>query len=178
MKQRARLAPALILMLLCACVVDPPFAPEFPVGEVEGYRPVYAQADQANIVFTTSRELRNPGKIYSIANYLLINEKYEGIHVFDNRNPSTPLPLGFLKIVGNTEMAVRNKILYVDHLTDLVALNVGDWNNIQEVSRMEKEFSGPQIPPGEGRYFECADRSKGIVIGWELATIKNPKCFR
>lgn len=178
MKQIARLIPVIFITLVSGCIVDPPFAPNFPVGEVEGYRPLYASPDQTPIVFTTPRNLRNPGKIYSIAHYLLVNEKYEGIHVFDNRNPSSPIALGFLSMVGNTEITVKNNVLYADHLTDLVALNVEDWNNIREISRLKKEFIAQQIPPGNGRYFECADESKGIVIGWELVTLKDPKCFR
>lgn len=178
MRKIFSLLPALLIMLAYGCIGEPPFAPEFPVGEVEGYKPLYAAPDQTAIKFTAPRDLRSPGKIYSIAHYLLINEKYEGIHVFDNSNPSAPIPLGFLSMVGNTEIAVRNNVLYADHLTDLVALDVSDWNNITEISRLKKEFFAQQIPPGDGRYFECSDDSKGIVIGWELVTLKNPKCFR
>jgi hypothetical protein len=178
MRKTFSLLPALLITLATGCIGEPPFAPEFPVGEVEGYRPLYASPEQTSIAFTASRNLRNPGKIYSIANYLLINEKHEGIHVFDNSNPSSPIPLGFVSMLGNTEIVIRNNVLYADHLTDLVALDVGDWNNIREISRLKKEFSAQQIPPGDGRYFECADQSKGIVIGWELVVLKNPKCFR
>src|SRR5687768_13908339 len=177
MRKTVSLLPAVLITLAMSCIGEPPFAPEFPVGEVEGYRPLYASPDQTSIAFTASRNLRNPGKIYSIAHYLLINEKYEGIHVFDNSSPASPIPLGFLSMVGNTEIAIRNNVLYADHLADLVALDVADWNNIKEISRLKKEFFAQQIPPGDGRYFECADESKGIVIGWELVVLKNPKCF-
>lgn len=181
MKKIARLLSLLsviLITLFSGCYVEPPFAPDFPVGEVEGYRPLYVSPDQTNITFTSPRNLRNPGKIYSIAQYLLINEKYEGIHVFDNSNPAAPVALGFLSMVGNTEIAIRNNILYADHLTDLVALDIADWNNIREISRLKKEFLAQQIPPRNGRYFECINESKGIVVGWELATLKDPKCFR
>lgn len=178
MREIARLLPVMLFILMSGCFVDPPFVPEFPVGEVEGYKPLYVLPDQTNIVFTGPQAVNNPGKIYKISHYLLINEKYKGIHVFDNTDPSSPIALGFLTLVGNTEIAVKNNILYADHLADLVALNVEDWNNIREISRLKKEFSVQHIPPGTGRYFECVVEAKGIVVGWELAILNDPKCFR
>jgi hypothetical protein len=178
MREIARLLPVTLITLISGCFVEPPFVPEFPIGEVEGYKPLYVSPDQTSIVFTNPRDVNNPGKIYSISHYLLINEKYKGIHVFDNTDPSSPIALGFLTLVGNTEIAIKNNILYADHLTDLVALNVEDWSNIREISRLKTEFSTQRIPPGTGRYFECIVESKGIVVGWELAVLKNPKCFR
>jgi hypothetical protein len=179
MRKITTLFLSVMITMVTGCIVEPsPFAPEFPAGEIEGYRPLYVSADQTDIVFTSPRSLRSPGKIYSIGQYLLINEKYDGIHVFDNSKPASPVALGFLKMAGNTEIAVRNNILYADHLADLVALDVSDWNNIREVSRLKKEYLGQQLPPRNGRYFECIDLSKGVVVGWELVTLKDPKCFR
>lgn len=178
MRDIARLVPVMLITLVSGCFVEPRFVPEFPIGEVEGYKPLYISTDQTSIVFTAPRDLNNPGKIYIISHYLLINEKYEGIHVFENTNPATPISLGFLAMAGNTEMAVKNNILYADHLTDLVALDVTDWNNIQEISRFKQEFLTQHIPPGTGRYFECIVESKGVFVGWELAILNNPKCFR
>lgn len=166
------------LILTSGCYTEPPFAPNFPVGKVEGYRPIYATNDQVPVAFVAGRPLVHPGKIYVVSTYLLINEKYQGIHVFDNSDPAHPRALGFLQLAGNTEMAIRNNVLYADHLTDLVALDVSDWSNIREISRLKQEHWAQQVPPLEGRYFECADEAQGIVIGWEMATLNNPKCFR
>lgn len=178
MKKDPNLITTLILItLLSGCYVEPQFVPEFPVGEVEGYRPLYASLDQATIAFTTPRHLLNPGKIYVVSTYLLINEKYEGIHVFDNTDPSNPVPLGFLRMAGNTEIAVKDNVLYADHLTDLVALNVENWNDIRELSRLKQEHWHQDLPPGDRRYFACVDPSKGVVIGWELTVLKEPRCF-
>lgn len=170
---------ALVLIILFSgCYPEPEFVPEFPVGEVEGYQPIYASEEQSAIEFIAARPLSNPGKIYIIGNFLLINEKYEGIHVFNNADPSHPAALGFLRVAGNTEMAVKNNVLYLDHATDLVALDIADWNTIHELSRLKQEHWKQNVPPGEGRYFMCVDPSKGIVVGWELSMLKNPKCFR
>jgi hypothetical protein len=153
-----------------------PVGPEFPAGEVEGYRPIYASSYETSITFTAARPLQNPGKIYIYNNYLLVNEKTKGIHFFNNANPASPEPLGFLKMEGNVDMAIKNNILYADHIGSLVALNITDLNNIVELSRF-KTWSN-NLPPDEGRYFECVDPVKGEVVGWELVTLKNPECYR
>jgi hypothetical protein len=150
--------------------------PQFPVGEVEGYKPVYAPEEDAKISFGPARTLKHPGKIYSYNNYLLINERFEGIHVFDNTNKARPKALGFLKVYGNVDLAIRNNILYVDHIGYLVALSIADLQNIKELSRISSWSNN--LPPFDGRYFECVDRSRGEVIGWVLATLKNPECFK
>ena len=171
------IASLFLPIVLSACYVEPPFVPGFPAGDVEGYTPLYAQQDKTLIRFTNPRPLVHPGKLYVVSNYLLINERYEGIHVFDNTDPSAPVALGFLQMTGNTDIAVKGNVLYGDHLTDLVALDIQDMNNINELSRF-KGYWNQNIPPGEGRYFECIDHSNGVVIGWELAILHNPKCFR
>lgn len=163
---------------LLGCYVEEPFVPEFPVGEVEGYQPIYATSQESTIAFGAARALINPAKIYSIGTYLLIGEKFQGIHVFDNTDPSNPIALGFLRVAGNSDMAVRGEVLYVDHLTDLVALDVSDWNDISEISRLSQAHWNQEIPPAGGRYFECVDATKGTVVGWKMTTLNNPKCFR
>jgi len=161
-------------IILCAC--PNPDYPAFPQAEAEGYRPVYATEAEAKIEFQQARPLEKPGKIYVYGQYLLINEPSEGIHVIDNSDPETPKPLGFLRVYGNTDMAVRNDVLYVDHIGDLVALRIVDLENIKELSRIPSWSN--DLPPGEGGYFECVDEKKGKVIGWILTTIKKPECFK
>jgi hypothetical protein len=161
---------------IAGCDYQP--VPKFPVGTIEGYRPVYASPSESDITFIEARLLVNPGKIYVVSHYLLINEKFKGIHVIDNADASNPVQLGFLKMVGNSEFAVKNDVLYADHLSDLVAIDINDWNNLRELSRTKHQFWSQKIPPGRDKYFECVDDTKGIVIGWELAVLNNPKCFR
>lgn len=157
---------------------EPPFVPEFPVGKVEGYQPVYVASENSAIAFEAPRPLRVPGKVYVVRQYLLVNEKFEGIHVFDNTDPADPRSLGFLKVSGNIDMAVRGGVLYVDHMTDLVALDVTDWSNIREVSRIRQDSWALRVPPAGRRYFECVDHTRGTVVGWQLTTLDNPRCFR
>lgn len=170
--------PALIVMIFQGCYYEPGYAPAFRVGQVEGYEPIYVSIAESVISFETARALRQPGKIYLYGNFLLLNELQEGIHVYDNTDPSHPVARGFLKIPGNIDMAVRNGVLYVDHLGELVALNVSDWQHPVEISRVPLSHWVSTLPPAGSSYFECVDESKGKVSGWRLTTLNNPKCYR
>ncbi len=106
------------------------------------YEPVYVlPAEMRQPVQTeAARALKNPGKIYYYQDYLFINELQEGIHVLDNRNPEQPVPLAFLPIPGNVDMAVRNNILYADNYVDLVAIDISNPSAPQYLSRTENVF--------------------------------------
>ncbi len=164
--------------LLVSCFVGEPFVPEFPVGEVEGYKPLYANDVDTSIEVEHAQPLQNPGKIYVFQHYLLVSEQLKGIHVYDNSNPVDPKNIAFLRVLGNTDMAIRGDVLYVNHISDLVALNIRDWNSIKELSRVKQDAWASNVPPGEGRYFECPDPAKGAIVGWVIETLNNPTCFR
>jgi hypothetical protein len=167
----------LITSLLGGCYVEPDAPPEFPVGEVQGYEPVYFDGANAGIAFGPARSLSEPGKIYVYKTWLLINERYQGIHWFDNTDPSHPRSLGFLSIPGNIDLAVRSGILYADHLGDLVALDISNWQAPRELSRVHLASWKANLPPEGRRYFSCIDPGRGVVVGWRLTTLHNPKCF-
>ena len=80
------------------------------------------------------------GKIYFYQDYILVNEKYEGIHIIDNSDPSNPQSTNFICIPGNIDIAVKDDILYADSYTDLIAIDISDIGNIQIVKRFEDVF--------------------------------------
>ena len=153
-----------------------PVESRFTEGNVKGYKPVYASTAETAISFGEARPIQKPGKIYIYGSYLLVNEQQRGIHFFNNSDPSSPIPLGFLKIYGNIDMVIRNNVLYADHLGSLVALNISDLQHITELSRI-KTWSNLSPPEGSG-HFECVDPKQGEVIGWVVATLQSPQCFK
>jgi len=88
--------------------------------------------------------MERPGKIYLHENYIFVNEVNKGIHIFDNTNPSSPVPMSFLEIGGAMDMAVKDQTLYVDNYIDLVSINIADISNPQFCGRVENVF------PAEG----------------------------
>ena len=144
---------------------------------VEGYRPVYTSSDGGEIKFVASRTVQNPGKIYVYGQYLLVNEINQGIHVYDNLEPENPTSLGFIQLVGNSDMAIKNDVLYADHMGNIVALNIQDFNNLTKQASLPLQNWNYGAPPPSGFFFECVDTEKGLVVNWKKTEIKNPSCY-
>lgn len=110
------------------------------------YKPVYSTSAElkASVRYEAPRQLTNLGKIYLKDNYLFLNEMGEGIHVIDNRDPSVPTPVGFLKIPGNYDLAMVNNYLYADSFIDLIVFDATDKTSIKEVNRIERVFDHAQ----------------------------------
>lgn len=172
-----RLYPGLIaLIFISSCVREPE-----NLGTVQAYVPVYASAaDVTKIAFEASKPTLNAGKIYAFNNYVYQNELNEGIHIIDRSNPTAPRKVGFLRIPFSTEIAIKGASLYSNNLSDLVVFDISDLGNPKLVKRMENVFPpvGQEYPPFSGVNFECVDPAKGVVVRWELKTVKNPACRR
>lgn len=160
--------------MLTGCYDD---RPTFPQGTVEGYRPVYTTETAKEISLEDPRSLHHPGKLYVYGKYLLVNEENEGIHVFDNQDPQHPAPLGFIQLLGSQDIAIRNGVLYANHMGDIVALKVTDFQTLTEQGRVPVSTWGLGAPPPGGSYFECIDPAQGIVIRWKKVQIRNPQCY-
>lgn len=163
----------LLFLLLSAC-----YPTEYRQNEiVEGYIPVYGEQSRSEIKLLASQEVQNPGKIYLYKHYLLINELKRGIHIYDNTDPAKPKTVGFIEMIGNTDMAIKDNVLYADHLGSLVALKVEDFTTLQELGRLPINNWLAGLPPPSGSYFECIDVSRGLVVGWKKQSLKNPDCY-
>lgn len=179
MKNRSAFGLLMLLLLLSACRQDD----GNNLDNVQGYRPLYSRQPTAPIVMQEPRPLQRPGKIYRYGDYLLINEYNAGIHVFNNKNPEAPTPVGFIRILGNRELTVGQDILFVNHLDNLAALALDDVNSIVQISSrpMETPYydnkSSYIPPPPRGYHFECIDPLQGSVIGWQATTLHNPSCY-
>lgn len=127
------------------------------------FEPVYTSLDEIRsaVDVLPGRELNTVGKIFFKDNYIFINEPNEGVHVIDNKNPSSPENIAFITIPGAFDLAINGNILYSDSYIDLVAIDISDLNNVREVSREENFFSN------YNSYGFYADAQLGVVTGWE-----------
>jgi hypothetical protein len=107
------------------------------------FDPVYLKVDEIrkDIEIQGPRSLKSPGKLYYYNEYILINERREGLHIIDNRNPESPENIAFIKIPGNVDMAVKNNVLYADNYIDLLAIDIKDPKNPKLISRTEDVFN-------------------------------------
>ncbi|GCC49995.1 lvivd repeat-containing protein [Chryseotalea sanaruensis] len=167
---------ALFVATLSACVIEP-FQAEFPVGKVSGYRPLYGNQATTEVSLLPAQELENPGKIYVYNQYLLINERGKGIHIYNNSNPVNPQSVAFINLLGNTDMAIKDDILYADHNGDLKSIRLNGFNSLSVLDSIPLASWNLGVPPPAGFYFECVDISKGIVIGWQSVELNNPDCY-
>lgn len=167
-------------LLFSACeVID--FESSEPVGEVEGVRPIYtAEATWNQITATEPQPIVALGKIYYKNPYIFVSERYKGIHILDNTNPAAPIPVRFIRVPGNEDIAIKGDILYADNITDLVAIDISDFQNISVKSRIKDLYNNQKknYPDGFSGYFECVDEELGRVVGWEKAMLNNPTCLR
>jgi hypothetical protein len=128
------------------------------------YEPVVLDRNE----FENSVEILNQtvvsesSKIYIINDFIFINDKRKGFHIFDNTNPSNPIKKKFLKIPGATDVAIRDNILYINQATDLVVLTLNFSNFEMEVKkRLKGVFPELRSPDGETHY----EASK-VVVNW------------
>ena len=117
--------------------------------------------------------ITNHGKICFYEGYLYISETEKGIHIIDNRNPSSPKNIGFIEVIGNADLSIRNHLLYADSYVDLVWFDVSNPALPALKGRLEDIF--PKALPGiENNYgfdYEMCfneEADKGIVVGWNL----------
>ena len=121
------------------------------------FEPVYMMPDSVRqVTLEEPRNLEEPGKIYVYGQLLFVNELWDGVHIIDNSNPSNPVPLKFLRIPGNVDIAIRNGYLYADNGPDLIAFNLADPASPSVTGRVEGVFQN-QYPWTED----------GIVVGYE-----------
>ena len=151
------------------------------VGFVDGMKPVYASlTDWQNVTVSGPIPIEKLGKIYYKSGFIFVNEKYKGIHVINNTDPSNPEKIKFIEIVGNKDIAIKGNRLYADNYTDLITLDISDLDNVAVLSRVKNIYPAAlqNYPPSFDGYFECVDNTVGIVIGWEEVRLENPDCWK
>ena len=121
---------------------------------------------RASIEFQDARDLNVPGKIYFYNNLLLINELYEGIHFIDNSDPNNPEKLSFLKIMGNTDFAIKDGKLYANNQLDLLTFDISNLEDIQLEHIAENTFREYMNDPFylNSSFFLCSKPVKKVEL--------------
>ena len=158
--------------LLAGCTYDYKETYSYKINE-----PVFMSMNEfRNSVKITKEQhqINNYGKICFYNGFLYISESEVGIHIINNTNPSQPRIVGFIELVGNADLAIRDNVLYADALIDLVWFDIADPANPKFKGRLENAFPDalPIIDnPYEYDYSMCYTANgdkKGLVVGWTL----------
>lgn len=135
--------------------VDPFFSSYDPV--------LLAIAEFENsIVLQDNQPVTAASKIYIIDNFIFINDKRTGFHIFDNSDPTNPIKKKFLKAPGATDIAIRNNVLYINQATDLVVLTF-DFNALTAVVNKRVKNVFPELLSPNGEWFN--EQGK-VVVNW------------
>ncbi|MEQ8364640.1 MAG: hypothetical protein RH948_17335 [Cyclobacteriaceae bacterium] len=127
------------------------------------YAPVYSTSAEIKdaVQLQEAAPLTTIGKIYFKDGMLYINDPGKGIHIIDNRNPAAPANQSFLAIPGNFDLAIRGNILYADSYVDLVAFDISNLSQINEVNRIERLFNNYTT---QGY---MVSSKQGVLTSWE-----------
>jgi len=149
-------ASLLLLMTFNSCIKDTCSH----VSSYTWFEPVYKTTAEvrANIKSGAPRDIKAPGKLFLIGNYIFLNEINKGIHIINNSNPAAPVNTAFIEIPGNIDVAVKGNTLYADLYTDLVTLDIS--NPLQVVTTSIVDHVFPH------RYYGFTPDSTKVIYDW------------
>ncbi|WP_179016886.1 hypothetical protein [Winogradskyella forsetii] len=140
---------------------------DFPM--VSNYEPVIMKRsvfETTTTLESTPRAIENSGKIYVKDDYIFINEVNEGFHLINNSNPSNPQNIGFIKVLGSSDLSIKEDVIYINNATDLIAVTIDDTSETLTITkRLENVF--PQIWSPEGMSYYNLEQDD-IIVNWEL----------
>ena len=136
------------------------------------YTPIFMDrtAMENAVKIEAAQPLRATGKIYIYGQYILVNEKYKGIHVIDNSNPASPQNMAFLHIDGCIDMAMKNNVLYADNAIDLIAIKTTDnFTSVQVTERIKNIFPETESPDRywSSYYVDQFRPQNAIIVAWK-----------
>jgi len=168
---KAKIIPIVYFSLMISMLVS---CEDATFKEYKGNSPVYMSYDDLRdaVAIKDDEPLVDPGKIYFKDNYIFIIEELKGIHIYNNSDPSSPVQEGFIYVPGVVDMAIAGNIIYTDSYVDLVAIDVSDISDIKEVGRV-RDVLPYTVPPADNDFpIAGVDKDKGVVLEWELKTIR------
>jgi len=121
-------------------------------------------------VTTVARNITNIGKMCFYNHYLYISEPEKGIHIINNTDPANPQQTGFIELLGNADLAIRNGMLYADSYIDLVWFDVSNPALPELKGRLDSIFP-TALPMTQNQYridytTIYPSTNKGVIIGW------------
>ncbi len=163
-----------LFYLLCAILLLSCEKNEVPVETYEVAIPVTMRvADfRASVTFEEPKEIEQSGKIYVYENYIFINDNLKGIMVVDNTD-FRPEKIKYINIPLNTDIAIKDDVLYANSGMDLVTFDISNIYEIKILERLENVFTNnyPELP-GTAAFadFNNFNWEEEVIIGYTLET--------
>ena len=109
---------------------------------------------RANVSLSAARQTNSDGKIYVAENYLFYIAKEQGVHVFNNTNPSAPVNIAFINIEGVHDISVKGNYLFADNFVDLLVFDISNIQNITLVRTVENSIGFNPVYPDEAEFYD------------------------
>lgn len=128
---------------------------------------------KTSFVVTEDYDIGKPGNIYTYGKYLLVAEKFKGIHILDNSNPANPIKLKFIGLKGNENFIIKNNYIIADNGPDILSIDFSNLNDIKIVDRQvnvnTSKIRGNQFIVGQNVSIqkvkkECDNNNSGIFL--------------
>lgn len=183
-----------VVISLSSCFGYNRTPPPPPPKLVWGFKPVFTvDSSVLEVRVEQPRSVVYPGKIYAKGNLVFQTEVGHGIHVYDNSNPEDMKAVGFIKVLGCSEISIRGNYLYTNSFTDLVVVDISDWQQVKQTARIKNAFyQGIEAyqavnlhqfipPPEHGVFYDCSEfyfaNVTSILTGWVRDSIYDNNCF-
>lgn len=130
---------------------------------------------RASVSIEEPKTIRESGKIYSYGKYIFINDVNKGVHIIDNTDSRLPKKIKYLKIPQNTDLAIKDDMLFANSGMDLVVFDISDMENIKQHERLENVFENYQpIAPAGAAFVDTGkfDYQNEVIIGFVMETRK------
>ncbi len=174
----------LVLIVLLSSCWDFASRPTNNPRKVLGYKPVYStDSSLFRVEALGPQPVQFAGKIYVKDKLIFQNDLGSGVHIIDNTNPAAATRIGFIRVLGNSEMSIKGNYMYVNSFSDLVVIDISNWQNALEVKRIRQAFyiggGSHFIPlPEHGVYFECPGYyTNKTQTGWVKDTVSTYSCY-
>ncbi|SHG24686.1 LVIVD repeat-containing protein [Salegentibacter echinorum] len=121
------------------------------------------------------RSIEQAGKIYSYQDYVFINDAEKGVHIIDNSDHLAPQKVKFLEIPMNTDVAIKDDMLFANSAMDLVVFDLSDINNIKQKERIKDVFPNRtyHIPNGAAFVdYKNFDFENEVIVGYLIESRK------
>lgn len=130
-----------------------------------------------SVSVTSARQTNSDGKVYVAEHYLFYIAKEQGVHIFDNTNPSAPTNIAFINLEGVHDIAVKGDYLFADNFVDLLVFDISNIHNITLVRTVENTIGFSPTYPDDAEFYDYTVTPVGdqIITGFTVQMRERPE---
>ena len=132
---------------------------------------------RGNVSVSSARQTHSDGKIYVAEDYLFYIAKEQGVHVFNNTNPSAPVNIAFINLDGVHDISVKGNYLFADNFVDLLVFDISNIQNITLVRTVQNAIGFNPAFPDEAEFYDYTVAPAGdeIITGFTIEMRDKPE---